>query len=110
MRAIDEQFVKQLVPYIDLSVQVGEISTRGDKYTGYSRGWWDGPYGAPVPYEEYFKDFYDKNWPEYGLLVTGTRFAGIEHEVFAVIIPYKPNTRVPDYVHMSVITHCTGVT
>ena len=110
MRDIDEQFVKQLVPYVDLYIRVGEIRTRDDKYTGYSRGWWDGPYGASIPYEEYFKDFYDKHWPDRGLLITGTRFAGIDHEIFAVIIPYKPNTTVPDYEQMQVTTHCTGVT
>lgn len=110
MRDIDEQFVKQLVPYVDLSIKVGEIYTPTDKDTGYSRGWWDGPYGAPVPYEEYFKDFYDKYWPEHGILVTGTRFAGYDHEVFAVILPYKPNTTVPDYEHMQATTHCVGIT
>lgn len=39
MRDIDEQFVKQLVPYVDLSIRIGEIRARGDKYTGYSCGW-----------------------------------------------------------------------
>ena len=110
MKDIDKAFVEQLVPYLNLSITIGELMPRTDKHTGYSRGWWDGPYGAPVPNEEYFKDFYDKCWPEYGLLITGTRFAGYDHEVFAVILPYKPNTVTPDYEHMSVITHCTGVT
>lgn len=112
MQDIDVELIKLLSRYVDFTAKVGELYNRGDKCTGYSRGWWDAPYGAPLPNTQYpeFEKFYNEHWPDNGgILITGTRFAGIDHNVFGVIVPYDDNKQL-DYNNLSIVEICIGVT
>ena len=105
---MDATLLQLLSQYVHFTVTVGTLTNTHI----YHRGWWDGPYGTSLPYSEHkeFSDFYNEHWPENGgILMNGTTFKGIDHQIFATIIPYDEDG-IADYEHSVTATKITGIT